>query len=343
MGETQNQAFQLSFNPALKVEFQGSRVTSDGGLILVRELDQRLGLSDLIAQHITDPRGKNTQFPLTDLVRQSVYRRLAGYEDVNDAAPLAHDPTFRLISSETIWERGTALTSRVHSFETELLTHDKNFAGLVALNRELIARVEADAPRRVVLDIDSTEIPVYGQQEQSAYNGHFESICYHPLLLFNREGDCLAAKLRPGNVHSAEQWEEVLLPEIERQQRQGNDVVVRADAAFAKPELYEALEKRGVRYAIRIPSNDILEREVAELLRRSVGRPSHAPVVRYKSFQYHAASWATARRVVPKVEFHCGELFPRVGFIVTTLEMDSRAVVRFYNKFFMAPCGGTTA
>ena len=130
-----------------------------------------------------------------------MYRRLAGYEDVNDAEPLAHGPTFRLISSETIWERGTALTSRVHSFETELLTQDKNVVGLATLNQELIARVEAiDSPQRVVLDLDSTEIPVYGQQEQSAYNGHFETTCYHPLLLFNREGDCLAAKLRPGNV-----------------------------------------------------------------------------------------------------------------------------------------------
>jgi hypothetical protein len=90
-----------------------------------------------------------------------------------------------------------------------------------ALNRELIARAEAiDSPRRVVLDMDSTEVPVYGQQERSAYNGHFECTCYHPLL-FNREGDCLAAKLRPANVHSAEGWEELLLPEIERQQRQG--------------------------------------------------------------------------------------------------------------------------
>jgi len=194
-------------------------------------------------------------------------------------------------------------------------------------------RVEAmESSRRVVLDLDSTEIPVYGQQEQSAYNGHFESTCYHPLLLFNREGDCLAVKLRPGNVHSAENWEAVLLPEIERQQKQGKDVVVRADAAFAKPELYEVLEKRGVKYAIRIPSNDILEREVAELLTRSVGRPSHKPVVRYKNFRYHAASWTTVRRVVAKVEWHCGELFPRVGFIVTTLELDNRAVVRFYNK-----------
>jgi hypothetical protein len=100
MGETANQPFQLSFNAALKVEFQGSRVTSGGGLILVRELDERLDLSDLIAQHVTDPRGKNTQFPLTDLVRQSVYRRLAGYEDVNDVERLSHDPTFRLIGSE---------------------------------------------------------------------------------------------------------------------------------------------------------------------------------------------------------------------------------------------------
>ena len=82
------------------------------------------------------------------------------------------------------------------------------------------------------------EVPVYGRQEQSAYNGHFESTCYHPLLLFNREGDCLAATLRPGNVHSAEGWEELLLPEIKRQQKRGKEVVFRADAAFAKPELY---------------------------------------------------------------------------------------------------------
>ncbi len=226
MGETAPQPFQLSFNAALRVEFQGSRVTSDGGLILVRELDERLGLSDLIAQHLTDPRGTNTQFPLADLVRQSVYRRLAGYEDVNDAERLSQDPTFRLISSEQIWERGAALTSRVHSFETELLTQDANLAGLAAINRELIAKVApVDTPQRVVLDIDSTEIPVYGHQEQSAYNGHFESTCYHPLLVFNREGDCLAAKLRPGNVHSAEDWDQVLLPEIARQQQQGKDMV----------------------------------------------------------------------------------------------------------------------
>jgi hypothetical protein len=108
--------------------------------------------------------------------------------------------------------------------------------------------------------------------------------------------------------------------------------VFRADAAFAKPEIYEALEKRGVKYAIRIPVNDSLERDIAELLTRPVGRPSHKPLVWYKGFLYQAASWKIARRVVAKVEFHAGELFPRVGFIVTNLETPSRAVVRFYNK-----------
>jgi len=333
MGEKQNQPFQLSFNASLKVDFQGSRVTSDGGLILVRELDERLGFSELIEQHLTDPRGKNTQLPLADLLRQSLYSRLAGYEDVNDAERLAQDPTLRLIGSEKIWERGAALTSRLQSFETELLAQEENLAGLEVINRELIAKAEGvDSPQRAVLDMDSTEIPVYGQQEQSAYNGHFESTCYHPLLLFNREGDCLAAKLRPGNVHSAEGWDELLLPEIERQQDQGKEVVFRADAAFAKPEVYEALEERGVKYAIRIPANISLERDIAELLSCPVGRPSHKPLVRYKSFLYQAASWQTARRVVAKVEFHFGELFPRLGFIVTNLETDSRAVVRFYNK-----------
>ena len=233
------------------------------------------------------------RWPLADLFRQSVYSRLAGYEDVNDAERLSQDPTFRLIGSEKIWERGAALTSRLQSFETELLAEEANFARLATINRELIGKVEVlDSPQRVVLDMDSTEIPVYGQQEHSAYNGHF-----------NREGDCLVAKLRPGNVHSAEDWDELLLPEIERQQQQDREVVFRADAAFAKPEIYEALEERGVKYAIRIPANENLRRDIGELLTRPVGRPSYRPLVRYKSFLYQAESWETARRVVAKVEF----------------------------------------
>src|SRR5208337_3641005 len=168
VGEKQNGPFQLSFNPSLRVDFQGSRVTSDGGLILVRDLDKRLGFGELIEEHLTDSRrGKNTQFPLADLLRQSVYSRLAGYEDLNDAERLSRDPTFRLIGSEKVWDRGVALTSRLQTFETEMLAEEENFAGLAKLNRALIGRAEAmDSGYRTILDMDSTEVPVYGEQEQ---------------------------------------------------------------------------------------------------------------------------------------------------------------------------------
>jgi len=165
VGESPKQPFQLSFNASLKIDFQGSRVTSDGGLILVRELDERLGFGELIQQHLTDSRrGKNTQFPFADLLRQSVYSRLAGYEDLNDAERLSQDPTFRLIGSEKIWDRGAALTSRLQSFETEMLVQEENFAGLARLNRALIGKAEAvDSGYRTILDMDSTEVPVYGE------------------------------------------------------------------------------------------------------------------------------------------------------------------------------------
>jgi hypothetical protein len=141
------------------------------------------------------------------------------------------------------------------------------------LNRELVAKGETIASRRrVVLDIDSTEIPVYGRQEQGTYNGHFESTCYHPLLLFIGEGDCLAVKLRPGNVHSAEGWEELLLSEIDRQQAQGKEVAFRGDAAFAKPELYESVEERAAKYAIRLPANDNLRAQGCAVVKPPGGK-----------------------------------------------------------------------
>ena len=133
----------------------------------------------------------------------SVYSRLAGYEDLNDAERLSQDPPFRLIGSEKIWDRGATLTSRLQTFETEVLAEEENCAGLGRLNRALIGKAETmDSCYRTVLDMDSTEVPVYGEQEQSAYNGYFESTCFHPLLLFNREGASLASPIYAfGNLH----------------------------------------------------------------------------------------------------------------------------------------------
>ena len=334
MGELRTESFQFTFNGFLKVAFQGSRITSDAGLILVRELDERLGMETLIAEHLSDSRqGLNTQFSLADLLRQSVYSRLAGYEDLNDAVRVSLDPTFRLIGSPKIWDRNGALTSTLHWFETALLTRAENLVGLTAVNRELLTQAAVATPAdRVVLDMDSSESPVHGAQEGSAYNGHFATVCYHPLFLFNEHGDCLAASLRPGNVPSADDWDDLLVPEIDRQQAAGRRVAFRADAAFARPAIYETLEQRDVDYAIRIPANKCLELDIEDILFRAPGRPSRKPLVRYKSFRYQAKSWTTPRRIVAKVEHHCGELFPRVGFIVTNMTLPSRSVVRFYNK-----------
>jgi hypothetical protein len=254
MGDVTSGRIRLSFNPKLRVEFRGATVTSDAGLLLPRELDEHLGLSALIERHLSDPRtGDNRQFPLRDLFRQSIYSRLAGYEDTNDAERLAEDPAFRMLASRERRETSVALTSTLHWFETEVLVDEQNYQGLARLNAELVQR-EATGTRRVTLDIDSSESPVHGAQEQSAYNGHFESVCYHPLFVFNQDGNCLAATLRPGNVHSADGWDEVLLPVIDRGRDRGQTVVVRADAAFTLPALYGALERRGVAYAIRLPA-----------------------------------------------------------------------------------------
>src|SRR5229473_1874680 len=194
MGDAKAGPVRLSFNPQLRVEFHGATVTSDAGLLLPRELDERLGLSALIERHLCDPRtGRNYQFPLPDLFRQSIYSRLAGYEDTNDAEWLAEDPTFRMLASRERREASVALTSTLHWFETEVLAEERNYQGLARLNMELVQPAAArSATQRVTLDLDSSESPVHGAQEQSAYNGHFESVCYHPLFVFNQDGDCLA-------------------------------------------------------------------------------------------------------------------------------------------------------
>ena len=178
---------------------------------------------------------------------------------------------------------------------------------------------ERKPPDSIVLDMDSSESPTHGQQEGSVWNGHFGCTCYHPLFVFNQYGDLERCLLRPGNVHSAEDWHLALGPVIARYRKRGIEIYFRSDAAFAKPELYELLEAEDIQYVIRLPANPVLQRRIGHLLTRPVGRPPKKPIVTYASFRYQATGWTRARRVVAKVEWHRGELYPRVGFIVTNL------------------------
>ncbi len=266
-------------------------------------------------------------------MRQSVYSRLAGYDDTNDAERTSIDPAMRQVVGGRAKERAAASTSLMGRFETEILTQPDNLKALMNLSGIWVDRVVQREPlKQIILDMDSSVSPTYGHQEGTAYNGYFQCTCYHPLFCFNQYGDMEQAFLRNGNVHSAYDWRSVLEPIIARYRASDIPRYFRGDAGFADPEIYRYLESEGYSYAIRLKGNQILYGKIEHLLTRPVGRPPKKPIVMYHSFRYQAASWNIDRRVVAKIEWHAGELFPRVGFIVTNLRLKSSNVVKFYNK-----------
>src|SRR3954471_4605656 len=226
-------------------------------------------------------------------------------------------------------DRPAASTSQMGRFETEWLATQ---AHLPALCGTWIDGVHARRPPDgVILDMDSSESPTFGQQEGSAWNGHFRRTCYHPLFVFDQFGDLERCALRPGNVHSADEWRSVLAPVIARYRGRGLALYFRGDAGFAKPELYELLEAEDIGYAIRLPANSVLQERIGHLLTRPAAPPPKRPQVFFASFTYRAQSWAKPRRVVAKVEWHQGELYPRVGFIVTNLTRPAERISKFYH------------
>jgi Transposase DDE domain group 1 len=297
-------------------------------------LDNTLGFTGMAGDVLADARtGKNGRHQFVSLLRQSVFGRLAGYEDVNDAERLCRDPAMRWVVGDRAIEGTAASASQMGRFETEWLIRPENLAALADLTGQWIDTVHRRRPPRiVVLDMDSSESPTCGEQEGSAYNGHFSCTCYHPLFVFNQLGDLERCALRPGNVHSADGWCEILEPVLSRYRGKGTRLYFRGDAAFANPEIYEFLEVEGMGYAIRFPANRVLQEKIGYLLNRPVGRSPHEVRRYYASFGYQAQSWKKPRRVVAKVEWYPGELYPWVGFIVTNLARPAERVVAFYNQ-----------
>jgi hypothetical protein len=333
-GEADRGALRLDFDRRLMLQFRGSSITSDAGLVAYRELDDTLRLTDTGAERLADARtGKNGRHRLAGLLRQSVFGRLAGYEDVNDADRLCRDPAMRWVVGDRAITGSAASASQMGRFETKWLSRPENLAALADLPGQWIDKVHARRPPKIiVLDMDSSESPTYGEQEGSAYNGHFACTCYHPLFVFNQLGDLERCALRSGNVHSAADWRAVLEPVVARYRGIVKRRYFRGDAAFANPEIYEFLEAEGYGYAIRLPTNPVLQGKIGYLLKRPVGRPPHEVRRYYASFSYRAQSWNKSRHVVAKVEWHPGELYPRVGFIVSNLPRSPEGIVAFYNQ-----------
>ena len=215
-GETGD--LRLGFDRRVRLAFHGSRISSDGGLLLFRELDEVLGLHDIAGGVPRDTRkGHNCLHSLVGLLRQSVFGRLAGYDDVNDADRLARDPVMRQVVAGRAVDARAASASQMGRFETEVLATADNRAALADLSGHWIDKVHAAVPPKwITLDMDSSVSPIHGAQEGTAWNGHFGCMCCHPLFVFNRFGHLERCALRPGNVHSADGWDEVLKSVIAR-------------------------------------------------------------------------------------------------------------------------------
>ena len=335
-GASLQRSDRVDFDPRVRLEFHGTQLSSDGGLLVMRELDDALGLSDLASGVLRDNRrGKNAVHRLDGLFRQSVYGRLAGYEDVNDADRLAFDPVMRQVVGGRAVDAQAASATQMGRFETGTLAMTENREALADLNGQWIDRFhDRNGLPYIVLDMDSSVSPTHGDQEGTAWNGHFDCTCYHPNFLFNQFGMLERCALRNGNVHSADGWQDVLDPVIARYAgRELGGRFFRADAAYANPAIYGRLEEADYFYAIRVPTNAVLREKIAHRMTRPVGRPSPTKVKRlYEDFEYQAQSWERPRRVIAKIEWHPGELFPKVGFIVTNLPMEPDWVVGFYNQ-----------
>lgn len=329
MGEENYNIIQPEFNKKIKIKFCDKKESSDGGLLAIRELDERLGLVEGLVRRIKDKRnGKLIKYKMKELIRQRLYQIIAGYEDCDDADMLKKDP---LLCKVTDREEEVSSQPTMSRLEEEMLAGEENFKVLEEGNLEwAIKYYKIKGIKRVDLHIDSSEDEVHGKQEGSAYNGHFGEVCYHPIFLIDNYGGILKGKLRGGNVWSAEGAVEFIEPVIKRLKEEGIKIRVIGDAAFAYPGMYELCEREKITYYFRLKSNDVLERKLNKYI---VRRPRvRGKRIRYKSFMYKAGKWDRNRRVVVKIEWREGEIFPETNFIITNSTEIRRKVYYRYNQ-----------
>lgn len=330
---------QLNFSfyryQAIRADFSGGQITSDAGLLPLRSFDQRHHLSHDWADVLRDRRQEDRlRHNSRALLRQRLYQIVAGYEDANDADRLRHDPLLQLVADQKL---GHALGSQPTLSRWENSACARDLVRLSDTWCEQFIRLCADQVRQrgeILLDLDSTDDPTYGQQQLSFFNGAYGQHMYHPMLIFERHTGCLlAARLRPGNASSHARILPMLLRLVPRLQFAFPAVPIklRGDAGFALPLLYEFCEFFDIEYAIGIPANCVFQQR-AEPLQKQLKkryRRTQVPQRSFSSFRHRARSWPRQRRICYKAEHSAAGT--NLRFVVTNRAGRAAEVFAFYN------------
>jgi hypothetical protein len=327
------------FQRNLVVDFKGGEITGDAGLVVLREFDERLGLTRGLGKLVADTSDRRyVSHSVLELVRQRIYQIAAGYEDANDAKFLRDDPAMRAVVDRV--ERPLASQPTLSRLE-----NSADWDSIRLLEREglewfcrmggTIDGRRRDCCEEIILDIDSSEDPTHGQQELAFFNGHYDSWMYHPLFLFEGgSGVLLASRLRPGNVGGVRQLLDILRPTVRRLQARfpKRAMAIRADGDFAKAPLLDYAEYAGCAYVIGMPRNSKLEAIVEPLRQRAEARCKEIgkPVRFYTSFSYQTRSWSRTRRIVAKVEYTA--LGKNLRFVVTNRLGKAQQIFDWYEQ-----------
>ena len=316
----------FSFHEKSRVvaDFSGGEITSDAGLLVLRELDERLGWSKTTAAELVDRRDPDkVQHDTLTLLRQRLFALAAGYEDANDHNRLRTDPALKLVCNRTIKDdRDLASQPTLSRFENAVT--DEQIARLNhLLVRQYIQLHKDHPPEEIIFDVDPTDDPCHGHQQLALFNGFYDQYMYLPTLVFERESGLLVGlRLRPGNVHPAHEVVEVLGPIVDTLGEVFPDsrIVIRADAGHAVPKLYEFCEGRGLGYIIGIGGNRVLKEETdwaLSWLRQRFEKTGESS--RWiGGFLYRAGAWNRRRRILYKVEVNAQGTNRR--FLVTNLK-----------------------
>lgn len=320
----------MNFNPRIKVNFEGGDLTSDAGLLLYKEFDHKIGLSEAVKQFlVVDDPVHHRDHPNDEVVLQKIYQHVAGYHTDDHADDLCHEP---LLTAMLEKERLASQPTISRFNEKANIATAKS---LEKVNEVLQERVYMLEPRdQFVMDMDSSGFAAYGDQYGANYNHHYQQKGFHPLFCFDGlTGDCIKAELRAGNVYTSRQVVRFMGPILTRYEKLAPDalIVLRGDSGFAVPELFKLAETKEHKYAIRLKSNSRLQKAAQAMADQALNPDKlHERQVLYREFLYQADSWDQPRRVVVKMERPAGELFFQFTFIVTNMTVSPKNVLRFY-------------